>query len=220
MSSTKLKTALIICTYNRVEYLWQTLDSLRKLDKEPDYYVIVDDCSTEKDIKDWIDVFTKQDNCYAIMKEKRVGIKNSLAFGFDFAFENLHCDIAINLDSDAIVKPDFISRVVDLKIRFPEQVVSGFNCHHPNNPIVINGDDYVMRKHANGINMCMDREQYINTVRPNLLKKEGNWDYDSTHDKCFVITKPSVVEHIGKESAMGHIGADVSCDFWHNETSI
>ena len=30
---------------------------------------------------------------------------------------------------------------------------------------------------------------------------------------AFVITKPSVVEHIGKESAMGHIGADVSCDF-------
>ena len=76
MSSTKLKTALIICTYNRVEYLWQTLDSLRKLDKEPDYYVIVDDCSTEKDIKDWIDVFTKQDNCYAIMKIGRASCRD------------------------------------------------------------------------------------------------------------------------------------------------
>ena len=36
-------------------------------------------------------------------------------------------DIVINLDADAIVKPNLISRLVELKTRFPKFIVSGFN---------------------------------------------------------------------------------------------
>lgn len=216
----KPSVALIICTYNRPDYLIKTLDSLQLITEEPDYIIVVDDHSNIPEFDDYFTEMSKTENCYYISKKQRLGIKDSLLRGFDFAFNVLHCDYAINLDSDAIVKEDFITRLVDLKERFPEQIVSGFNCNHPNNGIIIDGDDYVMRKHANGINMCMDKEQYISIIRPSLLKHTGNWDYDSTHDKCFVITKPSVVEHIGAESSMGHIGYDTSCDFWHNESSI
>lgn len=203
-----MTTALILTTYNRPHYLRRCLESLSRA-TPPTHYIIVDDCSTDSETIELINNFPAT---VKIAMRQNKGIKNSLQLGFKTAFD-LGADLAINLDADAIVKPDFIERLTRLHVSWAGKcIVSGFNCNNPKNPVLFEAHDHVTRQHCNGINMCMNREQYETIVRPALLKS-GNWDYDSTHKQPFAITKPSVVQHIGMRSSMGHVGADVACDF-------
>lgn len=205
------KVALILTTFNRPEELRRCLDSLAKA-VQPDVLIIVDDRS---DIEtkvllfdfNWIPIQ------HYINKSINKGIKDSLLLGFEAAFKE-ECDLAINLDPDAVVRPNFIPRLVELHERHEgNRIVSGFNCNHPENPITKEYNDFVCRKHANGINFCINQEQYEKIVKPGLLSA-GNWDFDSTHQHDFIITKPSVVQHIAPHnSLMGHANGDVACDF-------
>lgn len=205
-----MTTALIITTYNRPEYLRQCLASIEALDGMPDEIIIVDDKSTDAGVM--AAIMDSSLPMTILQKDKKDGIKGSLLKGFEYALKR--CDIAINLDSDAIVRPNFITRLKDLKARYPEHIVSGFNCNHPVNPILYDGGDYVLRDHCNGINMCIDAKQYETIVRPALMSESGNWDFDSTHSLPFVIAKPSVVQHIGwNNSTMGHVNGDRACDY-------
>lgn len=212
-----MKTALIICTYNRPDYLESCFESVLALDEKSTDTYVIDDRSTSvgivRQIKSFcIGISGIENDGHSHFKPFNSGVKDSLLIGFDWAFKD-GCDLAINIDSDAIVKPNFITRIKDLKQRFPDRIISGFNCNHPRNPILFDGEDYVERRHCNGINMAIDKQQYESIVRPALLKPTGNWDFDSTYDKPFIISKPSIVQHIGMVSSMGHQGADVACDW-------
>lgn len=204
-------TALIITTYNRPDLLAKCLDSLRQADlSKVDHIIFVDDCSSDTRVADLIGDFRHPFISVAI-SDKNVGIKQSLISGYDIAFHS--CDYAINLDPDAIVKPNFIAELLRLKQEQPEFIISGFNCNHPQNPVISTHDGYVLRKHCNGINMLIDKEQYETIIKPALLSN-GNWDFNSTHKLPFVIAKPSLVQHIGADdSTMGHNKGDVACDF-------
>lgn len=208
-----MTTALIITTYNRPEYLKRCLDSIRAMSELPDHILLMDDCSTDEQTIKLIKSFSlPRGEVGRSFGDSNRGIAAQLKTAFIFVF-GLGFDLAINLDADAIVKPDFITRLKVLKSRYPEHIVSGFNCDNPRNPILYEGEDYVLRNHCNGINMCMDEKQFENIVLP-ALQSPGNWDYNSTHKLPIVISKPSVVQHTGIESSMGHnINPDISCDF-------
>ncbi len=46
------------------------------------------------------------------------------------------------------------------------------------------------------------------------MSQSSNWDYQATNNKNFIITKPSVVDHLGADcSTLGHVGGDLACDF-------
>lgn len=204
-----MKVFLLITTYNRPEYLQKCLGSLSKADLLGiSAMVIVDDCSTDLNVP--IIIYEMLDYYHLIQKKKNSGIKDSLKRGYSWAFER-GADLVINLDADAIVKPDFVSKLVALYDG--KHIVSGFNCHKPHNPVLSEGEGFVMKKEGNGINMLIDRAQYDTIVLPALNRKHGNWDTDSTNKHPFKITRPSVVDHIGIDSAMGHFPADRSCDF-------
>lgn len=228
-----MKVGLIITTYNRPKLLEQCLESVLMarayaFTSEMQIYLttyIVDDNSTDPETLDIIETFSN--SCKVIKKDKNKGIKDSLLIGFDEAFteeehqigdfvkpyKSCYSDYAINLDGDAIVSKTFFTRLIDLKTRFPERIISGFNCNHPKNPVLFDGGDYVERKHANGINMCMNKQDYETIVRPALMK-DGNWDFNSTNKKNFIITKPSVVDHLGWDcSTMNHVNGDRAFDF-------
>lgn len=206
-----MTTALILTTYNRPELLRRCLSSLSNLSELPDLLIVIDDASTDKETVSLVNELSMDCQVIKVMKKKNEGIKSSLAFGFDLAFRA--CDIVMNLDADAVVKPEFISRIKELKSRFPDKIVSGFNCNNHKNPVLVDGADYVERRHANGINMCMNYKQFFHIVRPSL-GSSGNWDFNSTHQNNFIISKPSVVQHIGQhDSTMGHVDGDVACDF-------
>jgi hypothetical protein len=71
----------------------------------------------------------------------------------------------------------------------------------------------VIKPAINGINMCFNKAQYETYIKPALLSN-GNWDASvSKAAQKFAITVPSCVQHIGLQSSMGHVGADVATDF-------
>jgi FkbM family methyltransferase len=208
--------ALIIPVYNRSDYLRQTIDGLRKQTWKVDRMIVIDDASTEFRLEDFKEVVSIEDiDVTYISKSLNLGIKDSIQVGCDKAFTELNCDTAIVLDPDAIVKPDFIERVLTLH-KQTGLMASGFNCVTDRNPIVDKGPDYVLKHHCNGINVCFSQEQYYKYIEP-TLPKVGNWDYNMSlsyeaDDKLFAIASPSVVQHIGKISAMGHVHVDGSID--------
>lgn len=201
-----MKTALVIPIYNRPEYVRECFESLERLTVKPDIIMICDDGSTEQ----LPELSIEHDK---IISSGRCGVKATLLTGIDTVF-NMGADLVINIDSDAVVKPDFVEDLTGLhQFLQGKYICSGFN--NPKEPIVERDfEQWVFKAHANGINMCFNREQYEQHIKPALLAKSGNWDYMASESAGRVaITVPSCVQHIGLKSSMGHVGADVALDF-------
>lgn len=210
-----MRVGLLITTFNRPGYLRQCLASVKAAYiPEGTEMLIVDDASTDQVVLELL-----QEYGYTfIHKSKNASIKDSLVIGCAFLFGVKNVDVIINLDSDAIVRRDFISVLLDLKRKFPQFLITGFNCLTKNKDgserhrVTIEGDGYNMKKTVGGINMVFDNIQYLNWIRPALvecLEHGGNWDQRAclnANQKGFdvVCAVPSVVDHIGIESSMGH----------------
>ena len=217
-----MKVALIVTIYNRPEYLKKCFDSLSKANfpSETTIYLI-DDASTDQSVAAVCDEFTRRmEHCEipTVMYKKDInsGIKESLKIGVKAAFDDGH-DIFINLDGDAVVKPNFIYALLTIKFKCPDKIVSGFNCVSPTNPNVFDKGDYYLKQYCNGINACFTKDLYEKYIVPGL-EKHGNWDYNASvvaknDSVMFAVTKPSVVQHIGLNSSMGHMGSHYAQDF-------
>lgn len=215
-----MNVGIIIPCYNRPEYLKRCLDSVAASHLTGCVVVLVDDGSTDLMTEKLISDFSLHPGTalYKIMCSRNTGIKEVLKCGFDFLF-SISCEHVINLDSDAIVKPNWLQVLLKLKSEHPNHIVSGFNSMNTNkdgslrNPIIEEHEDYYLKKHCNGINMCMNKYDYETHIRP-ALQKPGNWDFNSTNKNGFIISKPSVVQHVGLVSSMGHNdNPDVAYDF-------
>ncbi len=216
-----MKTALLLCTFNRAEYLKRTLTSLSKADLTNVDVLVVDDNSTDRETRQLI---------FDAPYEKLISpingsIKHSLLIGFNLLFSRGYFAV-INLDSDTLVRPDFVHRLLLLHGRFPDRIITGFNCRTKNrngterHVITDEGEGYNVKQSVGGVNMLVTRGMYDKYVRPALVKtltENGNWDYHATKDTPGVICAvPSVIQHIGLESSMGHTNsepADVADDF-------
>lgn len=212
---------IFITCYNRSGYLKHCLESVKRAKYPKDTIIIlIDDYSTDRNVKKLINNFiTTNDGLIKeyIYNTENMGIAYNIMLGYETLFHN-NCDIAINIDSDSIVSADYVSVLTTLKNKFPDRIVGGFNSEnrHKNgqlrNPILSKHDTYNIKKHCNGINMCMNRSDYENKVKP-ILSKRGNWDLNTVEKKGFPIAKPSVIEHIGVVSTMAHFDGDRSVDF-------
>lgn len=214
-----MKIGLVITTYNRPEYVNRCLETIRALKQFPDAIYVYDDCSDNLDSLTMIaTLYTIGTRCSFIRAAKNEGIQNSILKAFDRLIWEGY-DVLINLDADAIVKPDFITRLTDMLAKHPDKIITGFNTitggrHKP----VSYFDGGVYKRTIGGINMCMTAETYRDIVRPNLTAK--NWDWKvceemQRRNKYFVALTPSCVQHIGLVSSMGHYdgGVDVADDF-------
>lgn len=205
------KVALLIPFHNRPDYLRKCLASL------PPYkgltVILINDCSTDPMAVEIAHGFTLKGAKVELHNFPRnAGIKGALKYGYDYAFKN-H-DIVINLDSDCIVTADFFTRILELRTKH-SQIVSGFNSMDvTRNPILTTKLDHLIKKFANGACLCVDKRLYKSFIEPSL-SKSGNWDYNtSLLCKEVVVAKPSLVQHIGMVSSMGHsLEPDVSIDF-------
>lgn len=216
-----MKLGLVIPIFNRPEYVAQCFRSIQDaFIPEGTLVVLVNDASTNPETIDLFNAFNLQNAfIYKITNKQNQGIKKSLIIGFNKCFES-GCHKVMNLDSDAIVKPNFIEVLGKLKQAHPDNIVSGFNSVNKNrdgslrNPIIEEHEDYFLKKHANGINMHFMKEEYEQIILPSLSRPVGNWDFDSTRQMPFVISKPSVVQHIGMSSSLGHHEEpDIASDF-------
>lgn len=205
-----MKVGLLITFYKRPDLALQCVESLMSCDLSKLTFIYMhDDASNSESLSHTMHNFSlylSDNNIPSIIHQSTFnkGIKTALNRGCNYLFYLEKCDHVINLDADSVLKKGAINALVNLKALFPDRIVSGFNCNHPKNPILIEGDTYVERKMANGINMMFSQDQYENIILPGL-NSQNNWDAASSHDKNFIITKPSVVDHLGwNQSTMGH----------------
>lgn len=229
-------TGILICSYNRPDYLRQCLESIKRADmSQVKTILIIDDHSTDAETIKIINDFELEgvELIKAFSKENR-SIKGSLLFGCDLLFNS--SDLVINLDGDAIVTRNFVGVLLKHKEQAPNNIITGFNCTTKNkdgsirHPIMFHGEDYNMKVTVGGINMLFGKAEYDNYVRPALVEtiaKGGNWDQkaclnskkDNLAIRCCV---PSVVQHIGVEtSSMNHMSGgeppDMAEDFIMDE---
>jgi hypothetical protein len=187
-----------------------------------DKLYIVDDHSTDAETNILINNFTIDGvDVVKIRKGKNKGIKDSLAIGYLLAFE--HSALVVNLDGDAVVKKSWLKTLLELKNKFPDNIVCGFNTMVKNrNPILEEHENFYKKKYSSGINMVLNKDQYEDYVLPAISKPIGNWDFDASklHEadgKAVIVAKPSVCSHIGIESSMGHVSEseppDMAFDF-------
>src|SRR5574338_1004006 len=129
-----MKVGLTISTFNRPAYLKRLFDSLRRADlSKLNYICIVDDASTDMATRMLVEEFYVSGvEVKKMMKTIRESIKGSLLCGYDYLFYNVGCDIVMNLDGDAIVRNDFLNVLVEMKMKFNGNIVTGFNCNTKN----------------------------------------------------------------------------------------
>lgn len=215
-----MNLGIVLTTFNRPEYLEQCLDSLMHATfLKGTTFVIVDDASRDKYVKQFIDAF-KVEGCEitVVYNPRNRGVCYSLKTGIDIAFQK-GCDIVMNLDPDAIVRNDFADVLLKLKSSFPKQIVSGFNCRTKNkngkdrHMLISEGKGWNMKTCVGGINIVFDKPLYHKYIEPSLVqgmaRRGGNWDtaasLNSMKDgRPIVCSVPSVLQHIGVHSTLGH----------------
>jgi glycosyltransferase involved in cell wall biosynthesis len=227
-----MRIGLLITSYNRPSYLMQCLESIKAADLPSVVKIlIVDDASTDPETIKLINEFEIKDQFIAkFIKSQNRSIKDSIFGGSEMLFA-AGCDYVVNLDGDAIVRKDFLIKLIDLAIEFPLHIVTGFNCLTKNkngterHKILEEGNGWNKKASVGGINMCYDEVTYCEYIRPALLKsiKEHlNWDHQACLNseaagKPIICCVPSVCQHIGSISSMGHSSGgepmDVADDF-------
>jgi glycosyltransferase involved in cell wall biosynthesis len=225
------KVGLLITTYNRPEYLKECFKSLKKAElTHIDFIEIVDDCSSNEGTLELIKSFEIENKIVSkFTNERNSKISYSIKQGTNRLF-HYGCDIVINLDGDAIVRNDFVSVLLELYYKFPTQLITGFNCNTLNKDgsvrhhIIEQHSNYNTKKTVGGVNLLYDRTTYNNYILPALnqaIEKGGNWDYlacmnQFNDGKSVIVAHPSVIQHIGINSSMGHTSVekpDTSDDF-------
>jgi glycosyltransferase involved in cell wall biosynthesis len=208
-----MKIGIVITSYNRPDYLKKTLKSVSQSNL-PDglSFYLIDDCS-KPDVKKIVHEFSIQGHDITKVYNKcNRGMFYGLRKGFEF-FYNSDFDFIGNLDSDMVVKPFWMPVLFDILRENPQAIVTGFNT--PSHPISESFGKYDVKKSIGGANLIFNRNLFP------LIKEvlvNNNWDTSLStiigRKECVALaSNPSVMEHIGHESIMGHNNVD-KADFW------
>lgn len=218
-----MKVALLITSFNRHEYLKQCLETLSNADlSNIGLILIVDDASTDKETIDLINNFECEKRIKVHFKNQNKGIKDSLFFGYNLLFGVEDYELVINLDGDAVVRQDFAEKIIEAKLRHPELIVTGFNCNTLNadgsvrHKVLFREKGLNFKRTVGGINLCINKEQYHKWIKP-ALQGPGNWDHNAclasaAESLPIACVEPSVIQHIGVISSMGHDAGGESPD--------
>lgn len=222
-------TGIVIPLYNRPQELAQCLESVRAADYPEDtLFILINDASGNPEAIELYNRFEMSG--YPVIKysnSSNQGICRNLIKGIDRAL-SMGCDVVINLDSDAIVKPDWVLKLLELHKQIPDNILTGFHSINKNrngterHPIIKSFKNYHLKKSVGGINMLATRPLYNKYMLPALKKgaeSGGNWDHMTSiacmeDDNPIACLFPSVVQHIAQKSSMGHAEEpDIACDF-------
>jgi glycosyltransferase involved in cell wall biosynthesis len=203
-----MKIGLLITTYNRPQYLQQCLNSLYSSDLTSVHQIlIVDDASSDPKVKPLLEKAIDILKAKVWVNQNNKGIANNIGLGSELLFETFDCDSVINLDPDTIVSHDWINKLSDLHKRFKTVIASGFNTlsRHPGVPKPRHDvhewfPDYVTKNSIGGINMMYSFSVFNKIIKPHLVAENWDWRVCDEFKKrywLFVVTRPSVVQHIG-----------------------
>lgn len=213
-----MKVALLITTYNRPKYLQKCLWSVSRADlSRIDTIVVADDASTNKETNQLISDFCYDTLAFASHNRENIGIQQTLLANYEKLFKS-H-DIVINIDGDAIVRPDFANKLLD---SYFCGLLTGFHSTTKNangterHKILYEESNLLVKQSVGGINFCVNRQAYENYLKP-ALQKPGNFDHNACITAGYAYClKESVVQHIGFDSSLGHTEQpDVADDFYY-----
>lgn len=221
-----MKLGIVITVHNRPEYTAQCFESLKRADiPERAVLCVVDDCSTDKNIPPLVTDFMLKTACFVVrLGEKTQGVKSAILEGVN-QLQQKNCDLICILDNDAIVNNEAFNWLLYYHKQYPDRIITGFNCNTLNKDgserhvNLSEGNGITFKQSAGGVNMLFNKAVYQKYILP-ALEGPGNWDHEACKammkdEKPIVAIKPSVVQHIGIKSAMGHNAdrPDVADDF-------
>lgn len=208
----KGRIGIVVPTFGRPEFLKQMLNSLSKANLDNTIIVIADETATkhEKNISNEMkriildyEIRNKVGNIpiIKIFKKRHGNMYDSFKIGFDL-LEELGCNMFMTLDSDAIVKKNFIQKLMEIYQLHKHRpvIISGFHTTNSNHKIIKEYPTYRTKSSIGGINMLFNKNTYKNYFRPTLIDEKWDWvvgDKIKKKKGLLVVTKPSVVDHIG-----------------------
>lgn len=210
-----MKIGIVIAVYNRSEYFSKMLNSLKQsifLDNTELF--MVNDNSTDPVTNKLFNEFTLPNiKITKVTNDKNKNMFFGLRLGWDYFYDN-NFDILSNLDSDALVKSYWLPILFQLHKLFPDNIISGFNAsNHPINEVF---PKYYTKNSIGGINFLFSRKTY-----PFIKSfiKDTQWDWNICYfmqkeNNKFIVSNPSVVQHIGMQSTLqSHNRQDVADDW-------
>ena len=198
-------TGMVIPTWNRPAVLERSLASLRASELNDLVIVIADDASNLKETLAMINEFNIPDVPVIRMVRKKkmgTGVGFNLRNGWELLLERLECRHLAVLDSDTLLKKDWLHRLRalyrQLKQGHPRLVLSGFNT--PKHPILQRSNGYCVKKSLGGLNMFFDSQLYTELLHTSTYDEHWDWYLvrlcQAQAIPLFAI-RPSVIQHIG-----------------------
>lgn len=219
-----MKVGILIPIHNRTHYLADCLWSLERVELPYGATImLLDDFSTDTKVEELLNNF-KGDNAAVVLIERtkeNIGIKRVLNYGYDGLFNRQGCDLVINFDSDAIIRPDAVTILTE---SYFCGLLTGFSCNTLNangterHRVLYEENNLLVKQSVGGINFCVNKEAYNKYVKPALETPIGNWDHMACINAGYAYSlKESVVQHIGFESSLNHNESpDVADDFYYH----
>jgi glycosyltransferase involved in cell wall biosynthesis len=190
----KLKIGVVLPYHGRHELL-----EIMGMQSHPEDLVLVQDTGQE------FQGFKNVVHTIKHVSHKPIG--KSIMEGYDWMYNNGY-DILCNLDSDVLVKDNWLKESIRLLEQYPNDIVSAFNeANHLKHCVVKEFDDHYLKNCGGGIHYCFTRELYKTFVQPILANVEMKgdlnfWDaaiveHIQAGGKYIIATKPSRIQHIG-----------------------
>ena len=210
------KYGLVVPFYSRANYVKKFLESLHQSDLSNCLIVFMDESLTKDVNEDHIAVHSliknfKIPNLIKVFKNKHGNMFDSILTGWDMIYP--FCDHLITLDSDTIMKKDWISKINEsyytMKNDYPDNqfiICSGFNTVTERHCIIEKRSQYILKNSVGGCNMFFHKNIYPDYIRKTLISHK--WDsniisYIQFLNGVIGTTNPSVIQHIGEISS-GH----------------
>lgn len=153
-----------------------------------------------------IELFNLDIPIIKIFKNNHKNMFDSLKVAFDLLVDLYHVRHLVNIDSDTIHSPNWLTTLTNTYSDLSSELVkgpfilSGFNADKKKNLRVHNY--YVEKKDLGGINLFFDAQTYTRYVRETLVNV--GWDLQlskviRSHNGSLIALRKSVIQHIGKE---------------------
>lgn len=222
------KIGIVVPFYNRHKYVKQFLESIYLSNIENILFIMIDESLTNSNDDDrtktneLVKNFQNEKfHIIKIYKNKHGNMNDSILTGFDIMLSLNTIEYFITIDSDTIIKPNWINKLVEtyetLMYDFPNKYIllSGFNTLNASHNELYKKENYIIKQSVGGCNLMCKKELFY------LLRycfHSHKWDTNisnqiSNHNGIIATTNPSVVEHIGILSTNGKNNPTKSCDF-------
>lgn len=210
------KYGLVVPFFSRANYVKEFLESLHQSDLSNCLIVFMDESLTKDVNEDHISVHSliknfKIPNLIKVFKTRHGNMFDSILIGWDMIYP--FCDYLITLDSDTIMRKDWISKIDGsfnaMKNDNPENpfvLASGFNTETERHRIIERRSQYILKNSVGGCNMFFHKDIYPDYIRKTLISYK--WDsniisYIQQLGGIIGTTTTSVIQHIGEVSS-GH----------------